>query len=176
MYRIMIVDDEPNILNALRRELTSIGYVVDVFSTTSEALQQGKHRQYDLVLSDYRMPQMNGVEFLNEFKTLQPQAVRMILSGYSDFSALLDAINQAEIFRFISKPWHSDELKANIAQALAHQAVLQENRRLADLVRSQKDLLDQHRSVLERLEAESPGITKVNWDEDGCIILAEDES
>ena len=119
---------------------------------------------------------MNGVEFLNEFRTLQPQAVRMILSGYSDFSALLDAINQAEIFRFINKPWHSEELKANIAQALAHQAVLLENRRLADLVRNQQDLLERHRSVLERLEAESPGITKVNWDADGCIILTEDET
>jgi DNA-binding NtrC family response regulator len=170
----MIVDDEVNVLSALKRELTAVGYVVNVFAKGDEALLQAHKSQYDLVISDYRMPQMNGVEFLNEFKVLQPQAARLILSGYADFNALLEAVNQAEIFRFISKPWHSEELKASIAQALAHQAILLENQKLADLVRSQQDLLDKHRSVLERLEAESPGITKVNWDKDGCIILAEE--
>ena len=174
MYRIMIVDDEPGILNALRRELTAERYVVDMFTSGAEALVNMHKAHYDLVLSDYRMPHMNGVKFLNEFKALQPQAVRLILSGYADFSALLDAVNEAGIFRFISKPWNSEELKASIAQALAHHALLLENQRLADLVRSQQDLLDKHRGVLERLEAESPGITKVNWDDNGYIILADE--
>jgi len=172
----MIVDDELNILNALKRELAGEGYVVEVFSSAEDALKQANKTQYDLVMSDYRMPGMNGVQFLNEFKSMQPRAARLILSGYADFSILLDAVNQAEIFRFISKPWHSEELKANIAQSLTHHAILLENQRLADLVRSQQDLLDKHRSVLERLEGESPGITKVHWDEDGYIVLAEDGS
>jgi DNA-binding NtrC family response regulator len=174
MYRILIVDDETNILSALKRELMAEDYMVDSFSSGADALAQANKSQYDLVLSDYRMPHMNGVQFLNEFKALQPQAVRLILSGYADFGALLKAINEVKIFRFISKPWNSEELKVSIAQALAHQAILLENQRLADLVRSQEDLLDKHRSVLERLEAESPGITKVNWDENGYIVLADE--
>jgi DNA-binding NtrC family response regulator len=174
MYRLLAVDDEPNILSALKRELSAEGYVVDVYSTATDALRNAQKVQYDLVISDYRMPEMDGVAFLAEFKARQPQAVRLIFSGHSDFGALLGAINEAEIFRFIAKPWHGDELKATLMQALAHQALLLENQRLADLVRNQQIQLEQQNHLLAALEAESPGITRVNRDADGSIILHDD--
>ncbi|MDH3689303.1 MAG: response regulator, partial [Gammaproteobacteria bacterium] len=92
-----------------------------------------------------------------------------------DLEALLAAINQAEIYRFISKPWKDYELKATLSQALVHRAVLLENKRLADQVRAQQTQLVEQHKILEKLETESPGITRVRWAEDGSIILGEDD-
>ena len=123
---------------------------------------------FDLVLSDYRMPVMDGVDFLTRLKATQPDTMRLILSGYSDLKALLQAINEAEIHRFISKPWNDYELKSTIALALAHRATRLENKRLADQVRAQQSQLE---DLLGKLEAEAPGITKVCLDEDGAIVI-----
>jgi len=167
----LLVDDEENVLKALRRTLASELYEIEIFTKGVDALKQAEHNAFDLVISDYRMPEMNGVEFLIQFKELQPDTMRLILSGYSDLEALLGAINQAEIFRFISKPWEDYELKTAISQALDHRAILLENQRLADQVRAQQTQLAEQQKILKKLEAESPGITQVRWAADGSIIL-----
>lgn len=184
MYRIMLVDDEQNILNALRRLFVSPSmqdsgnpeFQVETFISPQLALKRaGDGVAFDLVISDYRMPEMDGVAFLKAFRQIQPHAERLILSGYADLEALVGAINEAQIFRFISKPWHDYELKAAVAQALAHRDLLRDNQQLADQVRLQIGVISKQEMALRRLEEESPGITKVHWGTDGSVIFDETE-
>lgn len=137
MYRILIVDDEQNVLSALRRELHG-GYEVETFDKPEEALERSRQVQFDLVIADYQMPGMNGIEFLKRFGKLQPDAARVALSGQADFDAIAGAINEVHIYRFVAKPWDSAELAAILAQALAYRAMLLENRRLAELCRRER--------------------------------------
>lgn len=136
MNRILIVDDEQNVLNALRRELHG-EYQVETFDKPEEALEHCLHAQFDLVIVDYQMPGMNGIQFLKQFGQLQPDAARLVLSGEADLGAVAGAINETHIYRFIGKPWDSAELVATLAQALAHRAILLENRRLAEVCRKE---------------------------------------
>ncbi|TCV89649.1 response regulator [Sulfurirhabdus autotrophica] len=183
MYRIMLVDDEENILNALRRVLVSdfdhegqnYQLTVETFSLPKDALKRAEEIAFDLVISDFRMPVMNGVEFLKAFRKIQPNSSRMILSGYTDLDGLLGAINEAQIYRFINKPWNDFDLKSAIAQALTYRGLIMENERLADLVRVQQGQLSKQEMALKQLEAESPGITKVNWGPDGSVMLDEED-
>lgn len=171
MNRILLVDDEPNILNSLKRLLMG-KMTVDCTTSAKEALKRAQQGvAYDLVISDYRMPEMDGVVFLSEFRKIQPDCARLILSGYADMSALIGAINEAGIIRFISKPWNDADLIAAVNQAIEHKQLLQENRRLADQVRMQQGLISRQELELRRLEEASPGITKVKWGEDGSIII-----
>ena len=182
MSRILIVDDDESILKALRRLLsmtpcttgeTSFTLVVDIFSSPHEALEKARHTAFDLVISDYRMPIMNGVQFLKAFREIQPDAARLILSGYSDLNGLIGAINEAGISRFISKPWNDYELVSAIAKILALRELTLENQRLADQARLTMGIISAEEIEHKRLEATEPGITQVNWGPDGSVMLDE---
>ncbi len=175
MSRVMIVDDEQGVLNALRRSMRSHGWIMTTCTSPEEALDIVAREEVDLVISDYRMPTMDGVTFLKEVKAIRPDCFRIIMSGHADMNAVLKAINEAEIYRFVTKPWSDEELAVTIERALHHREVLNENRRLADMVRQQKIQLDYQKTELERLERESPGITRVDWAEDGSIILDDED-
>ncbi len=131
MSRILLVDDEQDVLNALRRELRS-EYEVEALASPKDALTRCGDAVFDLVIADYLMPGMNGVQFLKQFREIQPDAARLILSGHADIQGLLRAINETHIYRFVAKPWETVELKSAIAQALKYCRVLQDNRRLAE--------------------------------------------
>ena len=170
---ILLVDDEPNILKALSRVLKQ--YRVSTANSGEEALLLARELDFDLVISDYRMSGMNGVQFLVKFKQMQPDAIRMVLTGYADLESAQIAINEAEVFRFINKPWNNYEMVHSVENGLHHRAILLENRMLADRVRAQQKLLDEKDALLRELEAQEPGITKVNWDANGAIILDEED-
>jgi len=102
---------------------------------------------------------------------VQPDAARLILSGYADLNALLRAVNEVGIERFIAKPWNDYELMSAIAQALAHRELLLENRQLANLVRLEMGDATPEELEAQRLEAIEPGITEVNWGPDGSVLL-----
>ncbi len=180
MSRILIVDDEESILKALKRVLTltpctaadkHYKLTIDTFSSPLEALEKARHTAYDLVLSDYRMPGMDGVQLLKAVREIQPDAVRMIFSGYADLNGLIAAINEAGISRFISKPWNDYELVSALAQALALRDLMLENQRLADQARLANGTISAQELEFKRLEAEEPGITHVVWDTDGSVLM-----
>ena len=97
--------------------------------------------------------------------------MRLILSGYADLQAVLSALNEAEIYRFICKPWQDYELRTTIAQALSYRNLILENQQLADIIRVTRGKLSAQDAELRRLEREHPGITQVAWTEDGAVIL-----
>lgn len=180
MSRLMIVDDEEAILKALKRVLRlapcsfgsrSFTLEVEAFNTPHAALEAARRESYDLVISDYRMPVMDGIEFLKEVKAIQPDAARLILSGYADLNALVRAVNEVGIDRFIGKPWNDYELMSAIGQALAHRELMLENRQLANLVRVEMGDATAEEIEAQRLESLEPGITKVNWGPDGSVLL-----
>jgi two-component system, probable response regulator PhcQ len=122
------------------------------------------------------MPEMTGVELLTEIKELQPDAMRLILSGYTDLTALLDAINRAEIYRFICKPWMEYEILVTLKQALTHRDMLLENKHLSDQVRQQQQELNRRKQMLENFAVAHPTLVDVNWGPDGSITLDEGKS
>lgn len=128
MYRILLVDDEQNVLNALRRELDEI-YEIEAFNNPLDALQRSQDVLFDLVISDYKMPEMNGIEFLKQFARLQPDTARIILSGQADADVLVNAINETHVYRFINKPWDKFELAAEVSKALEYRRVMLEYRK-----------------------------------------------
>jgi DNA-binding NtrC family response regulator len=183
MYRIMLVDDETNILSALKRALLTIPIddldgdrpEIETFASAREALARMGSKHVDLIISDFRMPEMNGIEFLSAARELQPDAARLILSGQADLAVMIDAINRAQIYRFIGKPWHDYELRSAVIQALAARALVVENRRLADTVRRQYGKISRAEAELQRLEAESPGITQLRLTPDGRILIDDED-
>lgn len=116
--RILCVDDEPNILRSLTW-LLQRDFDVRTASSGQEGLALVKQHDFDVVISDQRMPGMMGSEFLHEVRKLSPRAMRIMLTGYSDLQALLRSVNDSEVFRFISKPWKINELPAVVAEAVA---------------------------------------------------------
>nr|WP_321241894.1 EAL domain-containing protein [uncultured Tolumonas sp.] len=111
---LLLVDDEPSILNALRRTLRSAEYKIVIANGAEEALDALAHYDVGVIITDNRMPGVSGIELFHQVKQRYPQVTRIMLSGYSDFSSLSSAINAGEIFRFLSKPWEDDQLKAAV--------------------------------------------------------------
>lgn len=139
--KVLVVDDEQGILNAVRRELSvaPLGryrYDVETFSEPLEALERAKVQEFEAVLSDYRMPVMDGLEFLKQLAKIQPDCGRIVLSGQTDLDALIRMINETHIYRFVPKPWSSQFLKSSLVQAINFRRANIENRRLAYILRS----------------------------------------
>jgi predicted signal transduction protein with EAL and GGDEF domain/ActR/RegA family two-component response regulator len=121
---LLLVDDEENVLMALKRILRRQGYKILTASSAEEGMEIMAQNQVSVVLSDQRMPGMSGVEFLRRVKTMHPNVVRMILSGYTEVATLTDAINKGEIYQFITKPWENDALTAMIREAFVRYEML----------------------------------------------------
>ena len=166
--KILIVDDEENILHSLKRLFRKEEYDILTAKSGAEGLEILDSHDIDLIISDLRMPIMNGVEFLAEAKRRAPDALRIMLTGHADIKAMLDAIDQGEVYRFLLKPWNDDELKLSIKQALEFYYVQKENKSLIRTVKRQDRILDE-------LEKEHPGISSVRKDPDGTIVLSVEE-
>ncbi len=116
---VLCVDDEIEVLNGLRMILRR-NYNVTVTESAHQALEYLKTEKYSIILSDMRMPEMNGADFLAKAKRISPNSVRMLLTGYSDLNAAIDAINKGQVYRFLTKPCPPDQL-LNIFDDAAHQ-------------------------------------------------------
>jgi two-component system, NtrC family, sensor kinase len=140
--RILFVDDEVNVLKALRRVFMEEDYEI----LTAEGGEQGleflkSHEPVQIVVSDYRMPVMNGVDFLKAVYKSWPHTVRIVLSGYADTAAVVDSVNEGHIYKFIPKPWNDDELRVTIANAVERYTLYTDNIRLTEeLKRANEEL------------------------------------
>ena len=183
MYRVLLVDDEPNILGALRRCLAAIdvrqldgeALVFETFTSPEAAIERSDEQDFDLVISDYRMPSMNGVEFLSHLMEIQPAAPRVIISGYADRDAIIAAINEVHLTRFIEKPWNDEELRQAVVSILGSAGIGAAKSVVADhgVSRVPPTGLDRN---LQRLEEDSPGITRLERADNGGIVIAPDDS
>ena len=121
---LLLLDDEVNILRALSRVLRRDGYQILVARNAQDAFALLAKHEVHVILSDQRMPEMNGTEFLSRVKDLYPDTVRIVLSGYTDLKSVTDAINQGAIFKFLTKPWDDKELRSTVAQAFQHRELI----------------------------------------------------
>lgn len=126
---ILVVDDEPEVLRSLH-DLFRREYRVLTFERGPEALGALRDLDPPVVMTDQRMPQMTGVEFLRHAKRLRPDATRLLFTGYADLKAVIDAINEGNVFRYITKPWDAEEMQTVVRQAVEHHDLLVERRHL----------------------------------------------
>ncbi|WP_456489694.1 response regulator [Marinobacter nauticus] len=174
MIRIQLVDDEPNILNSLRRLLKPQGWQVDTFNRVEDALGGLLEHEYAVIVSDYQMPTADGVTYLQFAKQKQPHAIRLVLSAYGDRESMIKAINQAEVYRYLSKPWDDYEVVAAIKSAIDLYQLQKENQRLREENDAQRAMIKAREEELLRLESDNPGITRVRRDADGSVLLTDD--
>lgn len=130
--RILCVDDERNVLRSLERIFLDDDYEIVLAGSGEEGLKVLAEAgdSFQVVISDYRMPVMNGVDFLKEVFARWPDTVRIVLSGYADAGAIVAAINEGHIYRFIPKPWNDDELRVTIRNCLERYFLLKRNHEL----------------------------------------------
>jgi diguanylate cyclase (GGDEF)-like protein/PAS domain S-box-containing protein len=114
---LLLLDDEPGILNALRRLLRHDGYEIFTAATPSAAFDLLARHTVQVIISDQRMPEMTGTEFFSRVKQLYPDTVRIVLSGYTDLNSVTDAINRGAIYRFLTKPWDDEALRHEVREA-----------------------------------------------------------
>jgi putative nucleotidyltransferase with HDIG domain len=147
-HTVLFVDDEINILKAIQRLLRNEPLQVLCASRAQEALGLLAQHACQVVVTDQRMPEMSGVDLLSSVRERHPDIVRMMLTGYTEMTIAVDAINRGEIFRLITKPWNDEELKATIRQACDHHDLKQEIRRLNQVTREQNfKLQDMNRNL-----------------------------
>ncbi len=120
---LLLVDDEANILNALRRLFRPHGYRVLTAESGAAGLELMSSESVDLVISDMRMPQMNGAEFLERVQTEHPDVVRILLTGYADLDSTIAAINHGGIYRYLAKPWEENDVLLTVRHALERKAL-----------------------------------------------------
>ena len=108
---ILIVDDEKSILSSFKRVFITEPYEILTAGSGMEALEKLQQQEVQLIISDQRMAGMNGIEFLSKAREICPKAVRVVLSGYSDFSSIVDAIKKGHIYKYLEKPWKEKDIR-----------------------------------------------------------------
>lgn len=162
-HTLLFVDDEENILNALRRIFRKEPYRILTTTKPQEGLDLIKSNPVSLVLSDHRMPEMEGTEFLSHVQQAKPYIVRIMLTGYADIKAAVNAINQSQVYRFISKPWNDDDLRITVREALRQYDLVILNRELTDLVKKQNQELSYiNRSLESRVKERTRDLEEKN--------------
>lgn len=172
MPSILCVDDEPSILSSLRRLFRTHGYHIFTAESGAAGLQLLESEPVDLIISDMRMPEMDGAQFLERVRERWPDTVRILLTGYSDIQSILDAINRGEIFRYITKPWDDNDIVLVVRHALERKALEQEKRRLEELAQRQNEELKELNASLERKVEERTAELKVAHD---SLVSANDK-
>lgn len=146
---LLLVDDEENIIRSLQRTLRNKPYRIFTAQASAAALKILENEDIDLVISDSRMPDMDGPTLLTEIQRRWPDKMRIMLTGYTDITATIKAINEGRIYRYLSKPWDDAELCSAIEQALAYKALKEEREQLLRLTHEQNAALQAANETLE---------------------------
>lgn len=129
-YHLLIVDDETSVVNALKRVFRQENYVIHTAANSNEALEVLGRKKCQLIISDYMMPGMSGAELLRRIKAEYPDMIRIMLTGHADTNAVMAAIKEGAVYRFILKPWNDDDLRITVALALEQYDLKQKNQSL----------------------------------------------
>lgn len=164
--RILLVDDEALVLMALKRSLFEEDLEIMTAASGEQALLLMEEQSFKVVISDERMPGLQGSDFLSQVRERYPSTIRMMLTGHATLEAAMKAVNGGEIYRFFSKPWNDQDLIFALRSAIEKFDLEAENRRLLATVQSQA-------KELKSLELRYPGIGAVERDEQGAVILTE---
>lgn len=146
---LLFVDDEANILSSLKRLFRPLGYRIFTAESGAQGLEIMERETVDLVVSDMRMPEMNGAQFLEKVREKWPETVRILLTGYAEIGATIEAINKGQIYRYISKPWEDNDITLAVKHALQQKMLEREKQRLEALTRRQNEELKELNASLE---------------------------
>ena len=148
---IVIVDDEDMVLTSLKSFLSlETEYTVKSFLNPKEALHFIEKNEVDLVLSDYLMPEMDGITFLGEVRKLHPNVPRVILTGYADKENAIKAINEVGLFQYIEKPWDNDDLLIILRNGIERKQLMKKlEQKIGEINDAYGDLQDMHKQILK---------------------------
>jgi len=146
---LLFVDDEENILSSLKRLFRPCGYKIFTAESGKQGLEILQREKVDLVVSDMRMPEMNGAQFLEKVREQWPDTIRILLTGYAEIGATIDAINKGQIYRYVSKPWEDNDITLTIKHALQQKMLERDKLRLEELTHQQNEELKDLNANLE---------------------------
>jgi response regulator RpfG family c-di-GMP phosphodiesterase len=148
-FNLLLVDDEPNVLKSLRRVFRGSQYNIMTAENGAAGLEILKQHSFDLIVSDMRMPEMDGAEFLSHAAEHWPDTVRILLTGYADMESTIAAVNKGRIYSYCCKPWEDDDLKMRVNQALEQKQLREERQHLFAIINHQNQELRELNSNLE---------------------------
>lgn len=154
-FTLLFIDDEENVLHALKRIFLEENYEILTAQSGADALKVMESTVVHLVISDHKMPGMPGSELLKAIKAGWPETIRIMLTGHADIQAIMGAVNEGAVYKFITKPWNDEDLRLTVSIALQQYALIQENKKLKDLAKQQQikiknysNLFDEYRGIL----------------------------
>lgn len=154
--RVLIVDDEKNLLSALRRHLREAEYTVLTEENPGKALDTLRQENPAVLVTDLKMPGMDGIELLRRAQELRPDCIRILMTGYADLGAAVDAVNQGGVFRFLAKPFQAEDLQHAIDEAIRYRSFLESDRELRILKRTQSAMEGMIRAFVDLVETRDP--------------------
>ncbi|MGR3319849.1 MAG: ATPase, T2SS/T4P/T4SS family [Candidatus Anammoxibacter sp.] len=167
-FTLLFVDDEKNVLNSLKRVFLDENYEILTAISGEEAIEIVKNNRVHLMVTDFKMPNMLGTELLKEIKDKWPEIIRVMLTGYADIQAIMGAVNEGAVYKFITKPWNDEDLRLTISLALQQYVLIQENKELKERTKKQEQeikhfcsLSNEYSGMLGDVLVETSAITKV---------------
>jgi len=150
IHKLLFLDDEENVLKSLKRLFQDKEYEIYTANNGLEGSKLLEELEFSLILSDYRMPELNGMEFLKFVKEKSPNTIRMILTGFPDVEVAISAINEGEVYKFIEKPWKDEDLKVQIKRAIEYYELVREREELLEKIKKQNEELKEWNITLEK--------------------------
>ena len=166
-HTVLAVDDEARVLQSVKRVFIDDANL-EILTTDDpiEALDIVRKRDIDLLLVDQQMPAMKGTELLARALRIRADIITMVLTGYSDVEVILNAINEVGVYKFLLKPWRNEDLYWTIVRALENREVVETNKLLSSEIKKRD-------RFIQNLEEKHPGITKVERNEFGVVLIDE---
>lgn len=170
-FTLLFVDDEANVLNSLRRVFSEENYEILTAESGDDALEIIRNNRVHLMVTDYKMPKMTGAELLKEVKNKWSDIIRIMLTGYADIQAIMGAVNEGAVYKFITKPWNDEDLRLTVSLALQQHLLIRENKRLKEQTKKQEQkirefcsIYNEYRGILGDVLVDTGAITKTQLD------------